>query len=255
MSCDTRIDSLTTPPPQLHRLRPAPGARVRLLCLPWCGAGAGAYRHLARLLPATVDVLAVQLPGRQERFGEPPLRRMAQVVEHIVEGLQACTALPLALFGHSMGATVAHEVAQAWRARTGREPALLVASGAPPPAAAGGHWHAASDAQFLAYLHGLGGTPVDVLHDAGLMRVLLPALRADYEVLETWGGAQHPPLNCPLIACAGRDDTSAPASSLAGWQRLSTTPCGSHLFEGGHFYLVDRTEELAARLLEWMPAA
>lgn len=239
----------------------SPEPLVRLVCFGWCGAGASAYRRLAPGLPGHIELLAVQLPGREERFGEPRLRRMEQVVDHVFPDIAALFDRPLFLFGHSMGALVAFELALALKTRLGREPQGLIVSGHMPPGAAGEparggggkrRWHEADDAAFIANLHRLGGTPPEVLNDTGLMRSLLPVLRADYEVLETYSPlVEAPVLSCPLTACAGVDDKEVGPEGLAQWRSRSTGRFTENWFPGGHFYLCAQPGMLTRCLADW----
>lgn len=237
-----------------------PKPLARLVCFGWCGAGASAYRRFAPGLPGHIELLAVQLPGREERFGEPRLRRMEQVVDHAFPDIAALFDRPLFLFGHSMGALVAWEMALAFKTRLGREPQGLIVSGHMPPRPAGEpargngkpRWHEADDAAFLGHLRRLGGTPPEVLNDAGLMRSLLPVLRADYEVLETYRpSGDAPALSCPLTACAGVDDQEVGPEGLAQWRSRSTGRFTENWFPGGHFYLCAQPGMLARCLADW----
>jgi surfactin synthase thioesterase subunit len=234
---------------------PSVPRQVRLVCWPWCGAGASVFRKLSKLMPATVEVLAVQLPGREDRFGEPLLRSMHEVVAMNLAALQTLNGLPTAFFGHSMGAVVASEVALAWRDHMGQQPSLLIASGhqAPElPLAGASRWHDADEAALLCNIGHLGGTPEVVLRDGDLMRTLLPVLRADYQILETYSPSAPEPLRCPLIACAGADDPVVSAKGLQSWARLTTGHFESHRFAGGHFFLIDGVDELTTRLADWI---
>ncbi|HEV2146495.1 MAG TPA: alpha/beta fold hydrolase [Longimicrobiaceae bacterium] len=254
---NTAVRAPAAPPRRgsLRRLGGRPQPLVRLVCFPWCGAGASVYRKLAALLPDHVELLAVQLPGREDRFGERRLLRMEQVVEQVVPDLVAVFDRPLALFGHSMGALVAHEAARALRERTGREPHAVVVSGQSAPADSGPpvpQWHAADEEAFIANLRQMGGTPPQVLDDRKAMRALLPLLRADYEVLETYVPRPGEPLTCPLVVCAGDEDPEVSPGSVAAWVRHTTGPHRVHWFEGDHFYLSARPEALAAALQGWI---
>jgi surfactin synthase thioesterase subunit len=228
---------------------------VRLVCFPWCGAGASVYRRLAPTLPDHVDLLAVQLPGREERFAERRLRRMEQIVEHVVGDVLSVLDRPLVLFGHSMGALVAYEVALAMRARAGREPDALIVSGHGSPRGAARRervWHTAEVDAFVANLRDLGGTPPELLADAEVMRMLLPLLRADYEALETYLPRAERPLSCPLVACAGDEDREVTPATMRDWEGFTTGPFRLHWFAGDHFHLAARPAELTRCLEAWV---
>lgn len=197
----------------------------------------------------------MQLPGREDRYGEPPLRRMEAMVQASITALAGHDDRPLVFFGHSMGAVLAGEAAHAWRGSSGREPALLIASGHGAPAlpqADAARWHTADETALLRNIAGLGGTPAAVLDDPGLWQMLLPTLRADYEALETHIHVARPPLRCPLVACAGSDDTVVSAEGLQRWAGFTSGPFETQLWPGGHFYLVDRAAELARQIARWI---
>ncbi|MGZ5857364.1 MAG: thioesterase II family protein [Burkholderiaceae bacterium] len=238
----------------LRRYGGRPQPLVRLVCFSWCGAGASAYRRLAATLPDHIELLAVQLPGREDRFAEKKLLRMEQIIEHVIDDIIAVFDRPLILFGHSMGALVANEMALALRDRVGREPDGLIVSGHASPDNKEPNtrcWHTANDADFIANLRQLGGTPASVLEDEQMMRMLLPMLRADYEVLETYTYKPDRILSCPLIVCAGEKDTEVSRASMDAWQRYSTKTIKVHWFNGDHFYLSANPQALTQYLGEW----
>lgn len=235
--------------------------RLRLVCLPWCGAGASVYRRFLSHLPGDVALYSAQLPGREESFALPRLRRMAEVVACLlpeVAALAGDAQRPLVLFGHSMGAVVAFELALALTRGYRLQPALLIASGHDSPALARRsqfQWHSAPDGDLIANIRALGGTPEAVLEDEALMRTLLPLMKADYEVLETYAprsGSRM--LQCPVIACAGRHDREVTLPGLEAWRELTCAHAAVQLFDGGHFYLHDTPAPLLAALLHWTAA-
>jgi pyochelin biosynthesis protein PchC len=245
-------------PAALRIWRPSPAARMRLVCWPWCGAGASVYRKLAHALPENLELVAMQLPGREERYGEGLIRRMDAIVSEnldAIDALRSADDRPIAFFGHSMGSIVASEVAFASREHFGWMPSLLVLSGHGVPGSTrldSTRWHDADDDALIANIGRLGGTPPAVLQDSGLMRTLLPVLRADYEALETHRPAARDPLQCPIVACAGMADEVADSAALARWSSATTGAFLVDGFDGGHFYLVDAVRELAARLTSWV---
>src|SRR5688500_9238008 len=152
----------------LRRFSSSAHRLTRLVAFPWCGAGASVYRRLAPHLPDTIDFVAVQLPGREDRYGERPLLRMAEVVDSVIGDVMTLLDRPEVLFGHSMGALIAYEVALAVRERIGCEPASLIVSGHGAPHCSEPStrcWHAADEPAFIANIRALGGTPHALLDD------------------------------------------------------------------------------------------
>jgi surfactin synthase thioesterase subunit len=228
---------------------------IRLLCFPWCGAGASVYRRLAPTLPEHIELLVVQLPGREDRFGEPPLRCLQHMVQHVLDDVLQVFDRPLFLFGHSMGALAAYETACALRRHASREPDGLIVSGhgAPDLRRAGARpWHLASEHEFISHLRQLGGTPAEILDDSRTMRFLLPMLRADYEALDSYQHTADAQLGCPLLACAGDADTEVSRDGMQGWQRFTSGPSTLQWFQGDHFYLSSAPAVLAQGVQEWI---
>ncbi len=241
----------------LRRLTTPRQVKARVICFTWCGAGASVYRRFAPLLASHIELIAVQLPGREERFSDPKFTRMDAILRHVLPELLALNDAPLCLFGHSMGAIVAYEMALALQMQTRPCTALIVSGHASPEQRDHSHqtWHLANEDEFIANIARLGGTPPDVLADRSIMRLFLPSLRADYEVLETYTRTRSLQLDCPLIACAGKQDPEVSIESLAAWSNLSDAPFHSHWFEGDHFYLNSDPQSFALKLGTWIDDA
>jgi len=228
--------------------------KLRLICFPSAGSGASQYRRLSHALPDYIQTWVVQLPGREDRLGEPALKRMDEIVSHIIEDSSTLNDLPTAFFGHSMGAMVAYEVATAMRDKFARVLLSLIVSGhgAPhsPPAGNRCH-HSAEDGAFIGDLSRLGGTPQALLEDRAMLDILLPAVRVDYEVMDHYVAEKQKPFAYPLIACAGDSDSEVSPSTLAAWGDYTAADFESCWFQGGHFYLNDQFELLAKKIREW----
>lgn len=221
-------------------------ATTRLFCLPHAGAGAGTYRPWFRHPPAEVAVIGVQPPGREARFGEPAVGSAAKLVELLTGPLLAHAGERYALFGHSMGGLLAFELAHAMTAR-GRPPAHLIVSGlsAPHlPQDGGVQVHRLPDDELIAHLGQLEGTRPDLLAAGDLMRSLLPTLRADFAVCETYTYVDRPPLPVPITVLGGTVDPTADAALLGAWAALTASRLRLRTFPGGHFFLLEQPEQV-----------
>ncbi|WP_371573922.1 thioesterase II family protein [Streptomyces sp. NBC_01314] len=228
----------------IRRYRPAPEAAVRLVCLPHAGGSASYYLPMAQALAPGADVLAAQYPGRQDRYAEPPSESVRELAERIVEAVGGDDR-PLALFGHSMGAVVAHEMALKLEA-AGRAPVRLFVSGRRAPSAPrdGRRLHRASDAELIEAVRRLDGTDGQVLEDEELLQLVLPALRGDYKALETYEPRPGDRLTCPVTVLTGDADPVTPVADARAWADHTGGPTELCVFPGGHFYLNDRPGEV-----------
>jgi len=212
----------------------------RLFCFPHAGGGATAYRRWVTAFPGDLEVCPVQLPGREQRLREPPFNSMEALLEPLLAGLLPWLDRPFSFFGHSMGAAIAFELAHRLRAMGLPTPQRLLVSGRRAPGRVGHDeitYHLPDDA-FLDKLAELNGSPREVLDNAELMALMLPMLRADFQLIETYRGkSDRPLLDCPLTAFGGVDDPKASREDLLAWKELSRGPFRLQMFAGGHFYL------------------
>ncbi|GIJ79617.1 pyochelin biosynthetic protein PchC [Micromonospora phaseoli] len=231
----------------LRCYRPRPAATVRLVCFPHATGSAPFYRSWARELPDGVELLAVQYPGRLDRIGEPPLTAMALLADMITEVLAPRRDLPVALFGHSMGAAVAYEVARRLERRQGGPLAHLFVSGRPAPCHhRPGIKHLGPDDVLWAELRRLGGTDPAALDNPQLRAAVLPTLRADYQLIESYRPVAGDQLVTPISALVGDVDTEAAVDEVAAWAGYTRAAFDLTVFDGDHFYLVPhRTKVLA----------
>lgn len=230
--------------------RPAPRAATRLFCLPHTGAGAAAYRDWAARLHPDVELVAVRLPGRETRFRERPYARMDDLVPALLDALAPLLDRPHAWFGHSMGALVAYEACRALRDRGAPAPVRLLVSGrrAPHLPERDRPVHDAPVADLVARLVELDGTPREVLDDRAALTSLLPMLRADFAVVETYGRRPAAPLTVPISVLGGNRDPMATEAELRAWERHTTGGCDVRTFDGAHFFLHEDSEPVLAAI-------
>jgi surfactin synthase thioesterase subunit len=232
--------------------RPArrPNASLRLVCFPHAGGGASAYWQWPRLLPPEVEVLAVQYPGRQDRFADPFADSLVEMADPIASEV-AALAGPVALFGHSMGALVAFEVARRLRGAGPQAPRRLVVSAHPAPTRPRTSKPAGdSDEEVLAYLRELGGAGAGLLEDPDLRELTLPMVRNDLRMVRNYRYVRQPPLDCPISAVAGAQDRSCPAEHMREWGAQTSARFDLAVLAGDHFYTETSTGLLTTALVD-----
>jgi len=220
--------------------QPNPKADLRLFCFPYAGGGAKIFQKWADSLPRNVEVRAVRLPGRDSRLREPALTSMPELVELISRAMRPYVDQPFAFFGHSMGAKLCFEVALELRKQLGVEPAHLIASGcrAPHLRSTDTPMHQLTEPEFIERLRSLNGTPREILEHADMMGLLLPALRADFQVIETYlPDPLAPPLACPLTVYGGLHDPEVQRADLEAWGIYTTANFTVRMLPGDHFFL------------------
>ncbi len=220
--------------------KPNPAAALRLICFPYSGASASIYFDWANILPPSIEVAAVQLPGRANRLAEPLLTDMASVIEGVMSELPALLDRPFALFGHSLGAQEAFETALALRRAGLPLPERLFVSGHGAPHAEDPDkllLHRLDDEEMVRELKKMNGMAPEILENQELMQLLLPILRADFTISETYEYSPEPPLDCPISAYSGLQDRYVTREQMMAWKELTTGDFRLRMFPGDHFYL------------------
>lgn len=216
-----------------------PESRLRLFCFPYAGGGTSIFRFWPRQLGPRVAVTPALLPGREERAHEPLCTRFESIVEPLVQQIGPYLDRPFALFGHSMGALIAFELARRVRAEYGVEPNHLFVSGQ-----AGARLfktnrrlHELPEPEFLALVRRLNGTPREVLADAQMRAIIFRVLRADFAVCDTYSYVPDLPLKCPITVLGGAQDYHVGRAQLGGWVEHTTGNFRLHLLAGNHFFI------------------
>jgi surfactin synthase thioesterase subunit len=229
----------------VRRFAPAPAARARLVCLPHAGGSASFFFPVAKALAPTLEVLAVQYPGRQDRRHEPAADNIADLADQVLAALGDLDDRPLALFGHSMGATIAYEVALRMQDAGLASPAHLFASGRRAPSRyRDERVHELSDDRIVSELRTLSGTNAEMLADPEMLAMILPAIRSDYRAVETYRHEPGRRLDCPVTVLTGESDPRVSVDEARAWDEHTTGPTDLHVLPGGHFFLVDRSNQV-----------
>ncbi|WP_018685783.1 thioesterase II family protein [Actinokineospora enzanensis] len=232
----------------LRRFTPAPEAPARLLCLPHAGGSASYFFPVSKALAPRVDVVAAQYPGRQDRRLEPCVPTVAGLADQLAEAVRPYLDKPLTLFGHSMGASVAFELALRLQER-GTDVAGVVVSGRRAPSALRDEQtHLLDDDGLLAEIHSLEGTESGLLDDDEILRLVLPAIRNDYRAAELYRRTDGATVRAPILALLGDRDPKATEAETRKWAEHTSGGFDLELYPGGHFYLTQHVPAVLARI-------
>src|SRR4028119_1169798 len=218
---------------------PNPQASLRLFCFPYAGGAALTFRTWPDSLPSAIEICPVELPGRGKRITSVPFTRLQLLVQALALALLPYLDKPFAFFGHSMGGLVSFELARLLRREYGLSPVHLFVSAhrAPQVPDPDAPIHALPNPEFLQELRRYNGTPEAVLENAELMQLLLPTLRADFAVVETYAYTPEPPIDCPITAFGGLDDREVTCNELEAWREQTNASFVLKMFPGEHFFL------------------
>ncbi|MCF8257157.1 MAG: alpha/beta fold hydrolase [Flavobacteriales bacterium] len=215
-----------------------------LLTLPFAGGNETSYGFLRPFLPKGWEMVSMTQPGKGTRISEPPLTDIHAIVGCYLAQFDEMVKGPYAIYGHSMGAMLAYLLTHRL-AETGRPlPQHLFLSSFPAPA----HHHdrhrgTMTDEQFIAHMRTLGGLPPAVLDEPKLLRIILPMLRADIAAIDSYRYLDHEPLAVPITVMFGSQETAL-VSSVRDWQQESMFPLRLQRFDGGHFFIYPKAEEM-----------
>lgn len=212
---------------------------MRLFCLPHAGGSASMFRAWSEELPPGIQVCPVQLPGRQARLTEPPYTSLPLLVTDLAQILLPYLDVPFALFGHSMGALISFELARQLRRQGAPEPSVLLVASCRPPhlRLVSEQIHKLSDADFMSAWRRFGGATTEFLQNPELRQLMLPTLRADVRLCETYVYKTEEPLGCPIWASAGLYEGYVSRYDLEAWRHQTHSEFKLELFPGNHFFL------------------
>ncbi len=244
----------------LVHYRPPQQPGLRLICFPFAGGSASFFRSWQIELAPDIEICAVQLPGRETRFGEAAYTEVTAAVDALLPAIFGHLDVPTALFGHSLGAVLAYEITARLQS-AGRPPRHLFVSAhrAPHLPESRPPLHQLPQEEFVQALRRFNGTPELVLQDPELMDLFLPILRADLQMDFDYFQPTCDALEVPITAFAGRQDRMSPVRGVQAWEQHTRAEFRMHLCDGEHFFLRESRQEVLAiirsTLSRHLPAA
>jgi surfactin synthase thioesterase subunit len=225
-------------------------ADLKMFCFPYAGGTALVFKKWAEYLPSNVQVIPVELPGRGARLQEPPYLSLLALVEELTEVIWPFLDKPFLFYGHSMGATIAFELARSLRREHNREPQALFVGGRRAPQTPSNEpvTYNLPKEEFIEELINLDGTPREVIENEELMEMILPLLRADFQLTQTYEYIDDIPLQCPITVYGGLEDYHVPRDLLLPWKEQTRSKFALHMLPGDHFFLRSSQSQLIGLL-------
>jgi len=218
---------------------------MRLFIFPYAGGSPAAFWNWAAVFPENIETLIVHYPGRGSRYNEPPIKQISTLVDELSQAIQPFLEVPFVFFGHSLGGLVAFELFRTLRQNNLPQPNALIVSACGAPQLPDPHppIHSLPEVEFLKALQEFNGIPAEVLGHQDLMDLLLPTLRADFEVFEGYHYKPNElPLDCPIFAFGGDNDSRVNRELLEGWAAQTNSTFRSKYFPGDHFFINNKKD-------------
>lgn len=221
----------------------------RLFCFPHSGGVASIFRKWQSYMPTTLEVYPVQLPGRETRFAEQPLHSLQSVLEALWPHILCLLDRPVALFGHSLGALIAFELAKQIETRCPHQKIFVFVSACSAPQYLDHRFplHNLSDDEFILQLKSYGAMPKQLLENREALELFLPRLKADFKIFETYS-SPNTHIHSPLVAFGAEQDELIDKQHWAGWQWCTSGFFDQCVFSGGHFYYQQSGEQLCKQI-------
>lgn len=216
-----------------------------MICFPFAGGGASAYMNWTNKLDKSISLCPVQLPGREKRFAEPAFTSMKDAVDALMVSITAIAReKEIVLYGHSMGARIAYEVAKELQQK-GINIKYLFVSGSPTPDVpeAMPIYHL-NDNEFIEGLKRFDGTPKEILENQELISVFLPMLRADFTLIDTYCEDEITVLHCPIMSFGGDSDNDAKPDEIREWSKCTNNSFDYKVYSGGHFFIKEHEDDI-----------
>lgn len=230
----------------LNSINSISNTKAKLICFPFAGGSVSAFRKWKNEISKFVELCLVQLPGRENRINEEPIRRLSTLVIQLADELEPIIKdnNEYFFFGHSMGALISYELTREIQKRGWQMPKKLFISGKNAPhikrSSKNSPVYNLPKDEFIDKIRGMNGTPEEVLQNTEIMEVYLPILRADFEIVDTFEYKKGYILDCPIVAFCGMDDPLTKPSDVELWRELTNGDFTTHYFLGDHFFILQR---------------
>lgn len=226
--------------------------KLRLFCFPYAGGNAHLFNQWAKFLPSGIEVCSVSMPGRGSRINETPLREISEAVERLTEKIVELDDKPFAFFGHSLGATIAFEITRKLAKSKQKTPIYLFVSGrsAPQTIEKVEKTYHLSDTEFIESVRTLGGTPQELIDNRELMELIVPGLKADFQMVQNYQFNFDSPISCPISAFGGLSDNFVSRENLNAWSELTSAKFSAKFLEGDHFFINRQAQNITKIVAE-----
>ena len=232
--------------------------RARIFAFPYSCAGASVYHQwVGHFSQHEIDFIGVQLPGRENRRCDEPLSNLPVLIDNLLSAIMPYIHQPFVFFGHSLGALVAFELARALRKKGMTLPVHLFASAFHPPSLPNPNkvLHQLKRNEFIDGIRAYGNTPEAILSNTLLMDMLLPMLRADFTLYETYCYKEEPALSCPITVFKGSQDSFAKPNDMHHWRQQTQAHYEEVEYKGHHFFLDEHKYAISQRLISAFDSA
>ncbi len=232
---------VSTENPWLLRFSKSANPSLRLFCFPFAGSSASIFRPWIDSLPGEIEVLAVQLPGRENRLRERCIRDLDEIVEELDHGINDCLDLPFVFFGHSLGSLIAYELLRRLEASGRNRAELFFASGGPAPhtCLSPAEPRRLTQDQILRDLRRISIAHASLLDDPEVLALMLPMLQADFEIYANYRYREAAALQSSIVALRGATDSYITHQSQMEWKRHTDRQFAFHTVPGSHLFMVD----------------
>ena len=242
--------------PWFPYLKESINPRVRLLCFHHSGAGASIFRNWLTLFPSSIEIVPVQLPGRESRFNEPFISNINMLVDTLLPLILDFRDAPIALFGHSLGGMLAYIIASKLEEHNFK-PSYLFISACLPPVEVKKRKALSEldDVKFLRLIESYNGLPAAITQNKDMLKLLLPRLRSDFKLFESSAEMIIKKISTPTCVCYGAKDNIVPKNKVKGWDNYMVSPCEYEIFKGNHFFYQNTPEQVSETIKNYLVGA